>query len=135
MLRREIFPLILFLVLLGCTINEPPVYGSTLNMKKITKINKEEAISIAKDYIVQKGWANEYWTEKTPKVKLDTLYKYEDGTLSWAKLKTKMSYVEIRERWAVTFAPKKSFLNGGFHLFVFINTETGEVEDAGSYKY
>lgn len=111
------------------------VYGKNSYMNESIKISKSDAVSIAKDYLIKQQWASEYRLDKISKIELESLYKYEDGTLTWIKLKIKMNYVVQRKRWNVVFIPKVSALKGGFHLFIKVNAETGVVEDAGNYKY
>lgn len=134
MVIKKLFYLSLILPLLGCTINQSTVYGNTTNMKKLTKISEHQAIDIAKEYLIEKGWNRDYRSEVVRKAKLEIWYKYEDGDLGWSKPEENDKYTEAK-MWKVIFPPKTNFLEIGFHLFVIVNAETGEVEDAGNYKY
>jgi len=121
------------LVVISCTTSYSNAYEDKFNMKDSVKITKDEAISVAKKYLIQKGWDKEYRLERAKRVTAETWYRHDNGNLTWSIADDSSVNRETRI-WKVIFFPKVNFLKGGFQLFVIVNAETGEVEEAGNYK-
>ena len=127
-MKRTIFIILLFLVVsIGCGIKG-------VAMGSIEGISKEEAITLAKDFLIEKSLDKKYTISKPYKVKNEIWYRYENGHLGWSKPEKGTNYTEER-MWEIIFSPKTGLFQLGQHLSILINQKTGRVEHWGNYKW
>jgi len=116
-------------------------YKSSNKKVKIDKtdgINKEEAIAIAKKFMIEKGRENEVRISRARIHRVFTNYRLKDGHLvsSIAGMELKTGDYTEEKIWDVIFPPKnKGFFKIGFHDFVHISQKTGEIVGWGTYKW